>query len=100
MILDNVLATLETIHCLKRRGKCSKKKLALKLDMTKVYDLVERAYLERMLLMIDFLVRFVTLVMNYVTLVSYFFLSNGKPHGEINLSQGIRQGIPYPHNCS
>lgn len=86
MILDNVLVAFKTIHCPKRRGKCGRKKLALKLDMSKVYDRVKRAYSQRMLLTMDFPFRFVTSVMNCVTSVSYFFLLNGRPRGEINPS--------------
>ncbi|KAM1218420.1 hypothetical protein TB2_045543 [Malus domestica] len=94
MILDNVLAAFETIHCLKRRRKCGRKKLALKLDMAKAYDRVEWAYLEKMMYKMEFPSRFVALVMNCVTSVSYSILMNGRPHSTIISSRGIRQGDP------
>lgn len=41
LIHDNVIAAFETIHCLKRRGKKSRQRVAIKLDMAKAYDRVE-----------------------------------------------------------
>ncbi|ONI14307.1 hypothetical protein PRUPE_4G274400 [Prunus persica] len=38
MILDNVLAAFEAIHCLKRRGKMGHRRIILKLDVAKAYD--------------------------------------------------------------
>lgn len=45
MILDNVIAAFEIVHCLKRRGKCGRKKIVLKLDMAKAYDRVEWSFM-------------------------------------------------------
>lgn len=84
MIQRNVLAAFEIIHCLKRMGKWGRNKLALKLDMAKVY-----------LLIMEIPTRFVTLVTKCVTAVLYFFFLNGKPHWEVAPSQGIRQGDPH-----
>lgn len=41
LIHDNVVAAFETIHNLKRRGRNSRQKVAVKLDMAKAYDRVE-----------------------------------------------------------
>lgn len=100
MILDNVLAAFETIHCLKRRGKRGRKKLALKLDMAKAYDRVEWAYLEKMMYKIEFPSRFVALVMNCVTSVSYFILMNDRPHNTITPSGESGKVTQYPRICS
>lgn len=54
MILDNVLAAFEAIHCLKRRGKMGHRKIILKLDVAKAYDRVEWAFLEHIMRTIDF----------------------------------------------
>ncbi|CAL9001349.1 unnamed protein product, partial [Prunus brigantina] len=94
MILDNVLAAFETVHCLKRRGKTGKKKLILKLDMAKAYDRVEWQFLEQMLRVMGFPIRFVQLIMGCVTTVSYSLLIQGQPFGKIIPSRGLRQGDP------
>ncbi|KAL6214416.1 hypothetical protein ACLB2K_013850 [Fragaria x ananassa] len=41
LIHDNVIAVFETVHNLKRRGKKSRQKAVVKLDMAKDYDRVE-----------------------------------------------------------
>ncbi|CAL8151990.1 unnamed protein product [Prunus armeniaca] len=94
MILDNVLAAFETVHCLKRRGKTGKKKLILKLDMAKAYDRVEWKFLEQMLRTMGFPIRFIQLIMGCVTTVSYSLLIQGRPFGRIIPSRGLRQGDP------
>lgn len=92
MILDNVLAAFETIHCLWRRGKSGRKTVALKLDMVKAYDCVEWVFLEKMLILMGFPSRFVYLIMRCVTSVSYSVLLQGRPYGFISPSMGLRQG--------
>lgn len=62
--------------------------------MAKAYDRVEWAYSEKMLHKMEFPSRFIALVMKYVTSVSYSIFMNGKPHGVISPSRGIRQGNP------
>ncbi|CAB4316864.1 unnamed protein product [Prunus armeniaca] len=94
MILDNVLAAFETVHCLKRRGKTGKKKLILKLDMAKAYGRVEWQFLEQMLRTMGFPIRFIQLIMGCVTTVSYSLLIQGRPFGRIIPSRGLRQGDP------
>ncbi|CAL8993088.1 unnamed protein product [Prunus brigantina] len=94
MILDNVLAAFETVHCLKRRGKTGKKKSILKLDMAKAYDRVEWLFLEKMMRTMGFPPRFIQLIMGCVSTVSYSLLIQGRPFGHIIPSRGLRQGDP------
>lgn len=94
LIFDNVIAAFETVHCLKRRGWKSRQKAAVKLDMAKAYDRVEWSFLRRMMEIMGFPARFVDLIMNCVSTVSYSVLIQGKPFGRITPTRGIRQGDP------
>ncbi|XP_062013995.1 uncharacterized protein LOC133730414 [Rosa rugosa] len=94
LIHDNTTAAFEIIHCLKRRGKKSRQKVAVKLDMAKAYDRVEWDFLRRMMEVMGFPGRFISLIMDCVQTVSYSVLLHGAPFGRIKPSRGLRQGDP------
>ena len=45
LILDNVLVAFETLHCMKNHNSGQTGFMAIKLDMSKAYDMVEWNYL-------------------------------------------------------
>lgn len=65
--------------------------MALKLDMTKAYDRVSWRFLEVVMENMRFHVRWIELVMRYVTIVTYSILINGKQYGSFSLECGLRQ---------
>ena len=68
--------------------------MALKLDISKAYDCVEWHFLQRVMEKLGFPVDWIKMVMSCVTTPSFSILINGKPHGMIHPSKGIRQGDP------
>lgn len=64
--------------------------MAMKLDISKVYDKVECIFLESLMLKFGFHEKWVGMVMTTVKIVSYSILVNGKPQGYIQPTRGIR----------
>ena len=67
--------------------------MALKLDISKAYDRVEWPFLQKIMEKLGFPTRWIERVMCCVT-TSFSILVNGRPHGMIHPSRGIRQGDP------
>lgn len=63
--------------------------MALKLDMSKAYDMVEWRCLERIMLKLGFTERWVALVMQCINTVTYAIRINGVPQGDITPSRGL-----------
>ena len=93
-ITDNVLVAYETLHTMHCRKKGKKGSLALKLDISKAYDHVEWPFLKEIMHKLGFPERWIDRVMSCFTTSSIYVLINGKPHGNIHPSRGIRQGDP------
>ena len=81
------------MHYLKKKeGKESY--MAIKLDMSKAYDRVEWCFLKKIMERMGFNEKWISLIMNCITTVSYSMLINGVAHGCITPTRGLRQGDP------
>jgi len=93
LISDNIIAAYKTLHTMNNmKGKHNF--MALKLDMSKAYDLVEWAFVVEVMRRLGFGRQWLQLIMKCISLVSYSILINGEPHGRITPTRGICQGDP------
>lgn len=66
--------------------------IAVNLDMSKAYNRVECAFIEKVMEKIGFHERWISLIMHCITIVSYSVLINGVAYGSIITTRGLRQG--------
>ena len=77
------------LHTMHARKKGKKGSMALKLDISKAYDLVKWQFLQGIMEKIGFLTQWIERVMSCVTTASFSILVNGKPYGMVHPSRGI-----------
>ena len=94
LITDNVLVAFEVMNTISQKKIGKTWSIALKLDMSKAFDWVEWIFLEKIMTKMGFHPRWITMVMNCVTSVTYSIHINGVPRGRITPSRGLHQGDP------
>ncbi|KAK3229042.1 hypothetical protein Dsin_000923 [Dipteronia sinensis] len=89
-IFDNMVASFETLYSIARKKSGKRGLIALKLDMSKAYDMVEwgflRVVMERML----FPHNWIKLVMDCISTSRLSFVLNGDNICSVVLSRGLR----------
>lgn len=68
--------------------------MALKLDVSKAYDMMEWDFLKGIMKKMGFASKWIQLAMTFVITVSYSILVNGQSQGLIHPTRGLRQGDP------
>jgi hypothetical protein len=94
LITDNVLVAYEMLHTIHTCMRGKKGFMAVKLDMSKTYDMVEWGFLKTVMSKLGFDQRWIDLIMMCVTTVQYVVVANGQPCGSIIPGRGLRQGDP------
>ena len=94
LITDNILVAFETLHHMQHQKTGRLGSMAIKIDMSKAYDRVEWKYLKGVMKKMGFHDKWVTIMMECISTISYSILVNVEPHGYIKPSRGLRQGDP------
>lgn len=85
--MDNIILAYETLHTMKSRRKSKRGSMALKLDMSKAFDIIKWRFLEAILRKLGFGDKWIALIMECVTSISYSILVNGQPREEFKPSR-------------
>lgn len=93
-IQDNLVVAQEVFHALKRKDKCGKECLAIKLHMNKAYDCLDWRFIQKVLLAHGFSGSWAAMVMKPMSTVSYKIKVNGVLSDKIVPERGLRQGDP------
>lgn len=93
MISDNTTVGFECLHRLKRR-KRKFGSMAIKLDMSKVYNRVEWKFIGNMMHKLGFSEKWVQLVWRCISTVSYSFMLNREVCDNFKPTRDLRQGDP------
>jgi hypothetical protein len=94
LITDNIFVAYEMTHFLKNKRRGNDGYLALKLYMSKAYDIVKWDFVEAMLSKLGFNRIFIDLLMKCVRSVKYKIKVNNEFTADIILEWGLRQGNP------
>lgn len=93
-ILDNVMISFECLHSLREKTKGKNGLMALKLNISKVYDRVEWSFLTSIMNKMGFSQWWIDRIMNYLRSSELSILVNGLPTSRFKPSRGLRQGCP------
>ena len=93
-ILDNAMAAIEIIHYKKSKVKGTLGDVALKLYISKAYDIIDWSYLKGVMIKMGFSDRWINWIMICIKTVDYSVLVNDNIIGPITPGRGLRQGDP------
>lgn len=97
-IQDNLIIVHEAFYTLKKKRKKTEHYMAIKLDMSKVFDTVSWSFMGKILLKFGFNTKWTDLILRSLKSISYRLKINGQLSEEIIPQGGVRQGDPLSPN--
>lgn len=94
LITDNILVVHEVMNHINRKRKGKWGEMALELDMSKVYERMEWECLQKIMLKLGFHEKWVEIIMQCVSSITYAVWINGIPRGVFKPTRALRQGDP------
>lgn len=94
LISNNVLLACEILHTLQQKRVGKKIFMAVKLDMSKVYDRVEWNFIKEIMVRMGFNMNWIETLMKCLTTVSYSVVVNGYIRESFQLTKELRQSDP------
>nr|XP_016460478.1 PREDICTED: uncharacterized protein LOC107783960 [Nicotiana tabacum] len=91
-IIQNILICQDLVRLYKR--KAATKSCLIKIDLKKAYDSIECEFVEEMLHALNFPMKFIRWIMEYISTPQYTVAINGGFYGNIKGKRGLRQGDP------
>ena len=88
-ISNNILVAFETLHHIKRKKIGKMGYMALKLDMSKVYDRLEWVFVQRIMEKMGFHSTWIGWILECLKSVTYSILVNGEPKSHIIPTRSI-----------
>lgn len=82
------------MHYLNHKTESKESFMSIKLDMNKAFDWVEWGFVKGVMEKMGFDRKWVNLIMQYISSVSYSVIISGKAYGNITPSRGLHQGDP------
>ena len=90
LITDNVLVAFEYMHYLNHKNEGKDSYMSIKFNMSKVFDQVEWDFIRGVMERLGFDKKWIDLIMQCVSSVSYSVLINGEAYGNITPTKGLR----------
>ena len=87
-ITDNVLIAFELMHYLDHKKEGKENFMTVKLDMSKAYNRVKWGFIKKVIEKMGFHEKWINLIMQCISIVSYSVIINGAVHGCIYPTRG------------
>ena len=95
LITNNVLAAFELMHCLNHKTEGKDCFMSVKLNMSNAFDRIEWGFVRGVMERLGFDGKWISLIMQCISSVSYSIIINGGAYGNITPTKSLKQGNPF-----